>query len=83
MGVVPGDPSGLHSYFPWLQFITTVVVLFFVYQVFIFEVLVIYFMYGSIETQEEERNTARITPPIPTATEVQGFTSSSPNLRQI
>ncbi len=83
MGVVTGDPSGLPSYFPWLQFITTVVVLFFVYQVFIFEVLVIYFMYGSIETQEEERNTARITPPIPTATEVQGFTSSSPNLRQI
>ena len=71
MGIVTGDPSGMPAYFPWLQFITVVIVSFLVYQVLIFELLVIYFMYGSIETQEEERKSAHHIPPIPTDVSVE------------
>ncbi len=65
VGVVTGDPSGMPGYFPWLQLFTAVIVFFLVYQVTIFEALVIYFMYGSIETQEKERQSAKTIPPIP------------------
>ena len=64
VGVVTGDPSGMPGYFPWLQLFTAVIVFFLVYQVTIFEALVIYFMYGSIETQEKERQSAKTIPPI-------------------
>ena len=73
VGVVTGDPSGIPNYFPWLQFITSVIVFFLVYQVALFEALVIYFMYGSIETQEKERLSAKTIPPIPDVTEETGI----------
>lgn len=79
VGVVTGDPSGMPGYFPWLQFITTVIVFFLVYQVSIFEALVIYFMYGSIETQEKERQSAKTIPSFSDDTEetaIQPYPSS-------
>ncbi|MBO4659789.1 MAG: hypothetical protein J5637_09220 [Prevotella sp.] len=56
MGHLLGDPSDLPSYFPVLYFITTAAVYFLIWYVGAFIVVVMFFMYGSIEKRLEEQH---------------------------
>lgn len=50
-----GDPSGLPSYFDFLQYMVVAVSSFICLYINVFIIFVFYFMYGSIETREKER----------------------------
>ena len=63
-GVEMGDPSGLPSYFLPLLFFTTLLVTMVAWYLYFFEALTYLFMYGSIESQEEERRRNDISVPI-------------------
>ena len=58
-GVLQGDPSGLPGGFMWLYYAVYVLTVFVLTFFTVFELTVIYFMYGSIETREQERQKAR------------------------
>ncbi len=61
LGEITGDPSGLPNYFIPLVGITTFVVTILVTYVYMYPLIVYFFMYGSIEKQNEERSTTAIT----------------------
>ena len=58
-GVLQGDPSGLPGGFMWLYYVVYVVTVFVLAFFTVFELMVAYFMYGTIETREQERQKAR------------------------
>lgn len=58
-GVLQGDPSGLPGGFMWIYYAVYVLTVFVLTFFTVFELTVIYFMYGSIETREQERQKAR------------------------
>ena len=60
IGVMTGDPSGMPGYFLILLGVTMLITFFVMWFVWIFEFLVYYFMYGSIEKQREERRTTAL-----------------------
>ncbi len=60
MGYLMGDPSDLPGYFPVLYFITATAVHFLLWYVGAFMVIVIFFMYGSIEKRLEEQRDAHL-----------------------
>lgn len=57
-GVAMGDPSGLPSSFPWLVYAVFAATYFVLTFVIVYVVFVCYYMYGTIETREEERKAA-------------------------
>lgn len=54
-GVTEGDPAGMPAYFPLLTFIVKLITVFVSQYVELVIVYPIYYMYGSIETQEKEK----------------------------
>jgi preprotein translocase subunit SecE len=58
-GVLQGDPSGLPGGFMWLYYAVYVLTVFVLTFFTVFEMTVAYFMYGSIEAREQERQKAR------------------------
>ena len=60
MGHLMGDPSDLPGYFPLLYLVTSAVVYFLFWYVVAFMVIVIFFMYGSIEKRLEEQRTEQL-----------------------
>lgn len=59
-GMMWGDPSGLPSYFPWLFFVTIVIVYCILYMLLVWENFVIYYAYGSIKRNELDRKAKAI-----------------------
>lgn len=54
-----GDPTGLPSYFTAIQIVVFAMTTFILSYISIFTVFVCYFLYGSIETREKEKNEAK------------------------
>ena len=56
-GVAAGDPSGLPGGFMWLVYFVSVATCFVLSFAIVFFAFVCYYMYGTVETREKERET--------------------------
>jgi len=55
LGMMQGDPDGLPSSFPLIMIVTTALITFASYCIYLLVYTIMYYAYGSIETQEKEK----------------------------
>ncbi len=55
LGMSMGDPSGMPAYYPWLSFAAALLCMFVWFYIMIWEILVFYYAYGTIEAKSAIR----------------------------